>query len=221
MKNLIPMEYKQQRVLITAQLAEAYGTDSIKIQQNFNNNKSRYKEGKHYFLLEGEALRQFKDDLENFEVAPKVNKLYLWTEKGAWLHAKSLNTDRVWEAYEMLIDEYYRVREDANKAVAQSIEDILITQLQSMKELRIKQEQQSEEIKLIKAKIENSLANYFTIVGYTSFIGLKVDNSIANWLGKKASKLSRERGIWTGKVSDPRFGKVNTYHLDVLREVFL
>ena len=109
MSNLIPIVYQSQRILTSSQLAESYGTESIKIQQNFNNNKDRYIERKHFFLLEGEGLRDFKGNIENFEVAPNVNKLYLWTEKGAWLHAKSLNTDKAWEAYEMLVDEYYRV----------------------------------------------------------------------------------------------------------------
>ena len=29
-------------------------------------------------------------------------KLYLWTEKGALLHAKSLNNDKAWEVYDWL-----------------------------------------------------------------------------------------------------------------------
>ena len=37
--------------------------------------------------------------------------LYLWTEKGALLHAKSLNTNKAWEAYEYLVDFYFRVKE--------------------------------------------------------------------------------------------------------------
>jgi phage antirepressor YoqD-like protein len=97
------------RVLTSFQLAAAYGTESVKIHQNFNNNKDRYKNGKHFILLQNEDLKTFKRNFENFEVAQNVNKLYLWTEKGAWLHAKSLNTDQAWEAYEMLVDEYYRM----------------------------------------------------------------------------------------------------------------
>ncbi|EKN67843.1 ORF6C domain-containing protein [Schinkia azotoformans] len=99
------------RVLASTQLAEAYGTEPVKIQQNFNNNKNRYKEGKHFILLQGDELKEFKRNFENFEVAQNVNKLYLWTEKGAWLHAKSLNTDKAWDAFELLVDAYYTVKE--------------------------------------------------------------------------------------------------------------
>ncbi|WP_207642469.1 hypothetical protein [Desulfosporosinus sp. I2] len=34
------------------------------------------------------------------------------TITGAWLHAKSLNTDRAWKAYETLVDDYYRVMDE-------------------------------------------------------------------------------------------------------------
>ncbi|MCM0627006.1 ORF6C domain-containing protein [Lysinibacillus sp. OL1_EC] len=110
--ELVVIELRGKRVLTTAQLAENYEAEEKLVQQNFNNNKERYKEGKHFILLQGEELKAFKHDFENLGVVKKnTSSLYLWTEKGAWLHAKSLNTDRAWEAYELLVDEYYKVIE--------------------------------------------------------------------------------------------------------------
>jgi len=104
------IEHQNQRILTTAQLATAYGTDEKRISENFVNNKDRYTEGKHFYSLSGEQLKAFKEGspqiAEYLKYAPSV---YLWTEKGAWLHAKSLNTDRAWEAYEKLVDDYFRV----------------------------------------------------------------------------------------------------------------
>lgn len=98
MNTLQIIVHDNRRLLTTNQLSESYGTEDKLIQQNFNNNKSRYKEGKHFILLQGEELRDFKRDFENLGVAPNTNRLYLWTEKGVWLHAKSLNTDAAWDA---------------------------------------------------------------------------------------------------------------------------
>lgn len=112
--NIQVLEQQGQRVLTTAQLAEAYGTDSDHIHDNFQNNRDRYTEEKHYLELKGEALKYFKATQKisgNLKFAPV---LYLWTEKGAWLHAKSLNTDKAWDAYEMLVDEYYSLKEKTN-----------------------------------------------------------------------------------------------------------
>ncbi|MCM3079617.1 ORF6C domain-containing protein [Brevibacillus invocatus] len=112
MSKMQVLAYAGQRVLTTAQLAESYGADSERIQKNFNYNKERYQEGKHYILLQGDDIREFRSNFSISEVAPNVNKLYLWTRKGAWMHAKSLNTDEAWEAYESLVDDYYRAIED-------------------------------------------------------------------------------------------------------------
>ena len=63
-------------------------------------------------MLEKQALREYK--ITNVEIQrslPKISKLYLWTEKGALLHAKSLNTDKAWEVYDYLVDFYFRVKE--------------------------------------------------------------------------------------------------------------
>lgn len=105
---LQPVEYSNHRILTTQQLAGYYGTEAITLQQNFNNNKNRYTESKHYFFLQGEYLKDFLR-LEIFESQnrSKIRSLYLWTERGAFLHAKSLNTDTAWDAYERLVDFYF------------------------------------------------------------------------------------------------------------------
>ena len=104
MNELAVTEYKEIRVLTTQQIADAYGTDSKTISYNFNHNKERYSEGKHFILLEGNDLRAFR---EIHDLPSNLNKMYLWTEKGAFLHAKSLNTDKAWEVYDHLVDTYF------------------------------------------------------------------------------------------------------------------
>ena len=99
-------EYKDIRVLTTQQIADAYGTGTEVITKNFNRNKERYLEGKHFICLEGNELKEFKTTGQ-FDLSSRINKLYLWTEKGAFLHAKSLNTDKAWEVYDRLVDEYF------------------------------------------------------------------------------------------------------------------
>lgn len=111
MNNLVPIEHNGKRVLTTQQLAEKYECEPIQIQQNFLNNKDHYQEGVHYFKLEGQELRNFKNGLENFEVVgTRVNSIYLWTERGCLFHAKSLGTDRAWEVYEGLVEHYFNTK---------------------------------------------------------------------------------------------------------------
>lgn len=111
MNKPTPIEHNSQRVLTTAQLADSFDTDSKIISKNFERNESRYVEGKHFFTLKGEELKEFKASRQNDDNLKFAPIIYIWTEKGAWLHAKSLNTDQAWDAYEALVDEYYRVKQ--------------------------------------------------------------------------------------------------------------
>ncbi|HBG8727182.1 TPA: ORF6N domain-containing protein, partial [Clostridioides difficile] len=96
MNNLQVIERNNERVLTTQQLADVYETEIRNISNNFNNNKERFIEGKHYFCLHGDDLRAFKRNSYDIGIAPNVNKLYLWTERGANRHCKILDTDKAW-----------------------------------------------------------------------------------------------------------------------------
>lgn len=114
MNKLMPVEFKGMRVLLTKQLADVYECNEQQIQQNFNNHIDKFESGKHYYLLQGEELREFKHNIDIIEVAHNVNKLYLWTERGANRHCKILDTDKAWEQFDNLEEVYFRVK-DQNK----------------------------------------------------------------------------------------------------------
>lgn len=54
------IELEGMRVLTTSQLAHSFGIDSKILLHNFQRNINHYVEGKHYFPLNGKALKQFK-----------------------------------------------------------------------------------------------------------------------------------------------------------------
>ena len=59
--NDMIMKYNTVPVITTKQLAEAYGTNNQVVSKNFNRNKNRFQEGKHYFLLKGNDLDAFRE----------------------------------------------------------------------------------------------------------------------------------------------------------------
>ena len=130
MEKLQIIEKENQRVLTTAVLAQEYETTTQIIINNFNRNKERYINGKHYYCLEGEELKDFKTTTQIDLSLNKVNKLYLWTERGALLHAKSLNTDRAWEVYDILVETYFKKQVTATNT---SINDLEKTKLEIQK----------------------------------------------------------------------------------------
>lgn len=111
MSNLMPIEFKNQRILTTDQLAEVYETEPRRITENFSRNEKYFAEGIHYYLLQGDELREFKHEVAESVVAKNVNKLYLWTERGANRHCKILDTDKAWGQFDNLEETYFRVKE--------------------------------------------------------------------------------------------------------------
>ena len=201
MDNLQITEYKNIRVLTTQQIAEAYGTDNKTISYNFNHNKDRYIDGKHFICLTGEELRAFR---EIHDLPSNLNKIYLWTEKGAFLHAKSLNTDTAWEVYDRLVDNYF----DKKKAID-------LTQLspelqmfnkifQSVAEQQLEQKRQAEKI----AEVENRVDSIRKVVSLdttswkddTGKILKKIGTSLGG--GQAYSQVRNE----SYELLDKRFG---------------
>ncbi|HHX9848749.1 TPA: ORF6N domain-containing protein [Salmonella bongori] len=107
-ENLPVVTYNTLPVVTTDMLAQVYGTETIRIQQNHKRNDDRFIEGKHFFKLEGTKLKAFKNRLSLSEsVGKRARSLVLWTERGAARHAKMLETDQAWEVFEKLEDCYF------------------------------------------------------------------------------------------------------------------
>lgn len=141
MSDLIPVEYRTERVLTTEQLAQAYECETNNIKKNFTVNKDRFEEGKHYYLLKGDALRAFKDEVTNRNLVGKnASHLYLWTRRGASRHSKMLGTDRAWEMFDALEESYFNPRPKALTPAEQMAQGLLAAQkLLAEKDKRIEE----------------------------------------------------------------------------------
>ncbi|EOQ4977691.1 ORF6N domain-containing protein [Escherichia coli] len=116
-ETLSPITHNQIPVITTELLAQLYGTEPVRIRQNHHENKVRFVEGKHFFKVVGNDLKELRVTLSNsqnlqpslrgLQISPKARSLILWTERGAARHAKMLETDRAWEVFEKLEDCYF------------------------------------------------------------------------------------------------------------------
>ncbi|KFC88048.1 MAG: ORF6N domain-containing protein [Hafnia alvei] len=110
-KDLKVIEYRNQRVVSNEQMASGYGTDPIRIRQNYHENKDRFVEGKHYFKVVGAELNNLRVAFNYLQISSKTRSLMLWTERGAANHAKMLETDQAWEYYNDLTEFYFTQRD--------------------------------------------------------------------------------------------------------------
>lgn len=169
------VEYKNMRVLTTQQLADSYRSSTDTITKNFNRNKDRYIEGKHYMCLKGDELRSFRATGQ-IDLLPNVHTLYLWTQKGTLLHAKSLNIDVAWEVYGRLVDNYF------SKATALDVSQLsqelqmfkqlfttVASQQLEQKRIAAEQKQQAEQLNRIEQKQETIIETFVSASDYENF----------------------------------------------------
>lgn len=127
MDELQIIEHKGIRVLTTRQLAEVYETSTENIKQNFKRNKGRFIEGRDYYLLKGEQLKEFlqvtNSHLQN---QSKIKSMYLWTERGANRHSKILDTDQAWKQFDVLEETYFKVKYNTIERAKRWIEEEMV-----------------------------------------------------------------------------------------------
>jgi hypothetical protein len=111
-RDLQHIEYRGQRVVTTEQMAAGYGTDEVNIRKNLSRNLDRFEEGKHYFLLTGSELKEFKNLVPKSHLVSKhTSQLILWTERGAARMSKIVDTDQAWGYHEYLVEFYFTQRD--------------------------------------------------------------------------------------------------------------
>ena len=224
MNELTVLEHNSIRVMTTEQLAEAYGCAPKQIQQNFNNNRVRFIAGKHFFVLEGQDLQTFRLQVENIElqISPKTRHLYLWTERGAARHSKMLGTERAWDVFEQLEDSYFKVAKNMTpeEFLLYSVQR-MVEQAKAIKTANARIDKVDERLLEVESKQMTIDEHHYTIIGYANLTGVRgVGRDAAARLGRRASAMSRKQGYHIGKEYDAKYGMVNTYHVDVLQEVF-
>ncbi|APH98296.1 ORF6N domain-containing protein [Escherichia coli] len=124
-ETLSPITHNQIPVITTELLAQLYCTEINNIKVNYTRNSERFVEGKHFFKVVGDELKNLRVTLSNSQtpVSPKTRSLILWTERGAARHAKMLETDQAWDVFEKLEDCYFRQKDPSAPASCQKSYD--------------------------------------------------------------------------------------------------
>lgn len=64
-------------------------------------------------------------------------------------------------------------------------------------------------------------SHQLTVIAYANMKGIRADDYNSSVVGRKATKLCKERNVLIGKVVDSRYGLINTYPEEILDEIFL
>lgn len=237
------IQYKSVPVMTTEQMAEFYGTNQVRIRQNYDRNNKRFSEGKHFFKIEGDDLRELKNSLSSLKIlSPNTRSLTLWTEKGAARHAKILDTDQAWDIFEQLEEVYFSIKEKSYLPVLPSyaIEDPIERAKKWIEEEKQKQLAIQERDHAIATKAEIGSRREATAMGRLSAkvkevesLKVQLDKSL-DFASIKAVEIATGRKFgwhqlrkWSKAnsseiktIPDPNFGEVKTYHKDAWLAVY-
>jgi phage regulator Rha-like protein len=98
--------------------------------------------------------------------------------------------------------------------------EMLLEAVKMLVENNRKTRELEQRVKAIEERpVINAPIEHFSIMGHCKNIGKQVTLRQSQRLSWKCKTLCNELGLVIGKISDPRFGSVNTYPLDVLKEI--
>lgn len=119
------------KAMLVKEIANIHGRELKVINQNINNNISRFKKGIDIVdLKNGHFELPLKElGFSNRDISISKN-IYLLSERGYAKLLKILEDDVAWEQYEKLVDGYFNMRGQTKPTC---IEDVLIQSLQEMK----------------------------------------------------------------------------------------
>ena len=132
----------------TEQLAQAYEWEPKQIKQNFNNNKAHFEEGRHYYKVEGDELKDLRVENIDLQISPKTRCLYLWTRRGVARHCKMLGTDRAWDMFDCLEENYFNPKQTMTAA------DMFLQNAKLMKEHELQLAKLTKENKELKQETQ-------------------------------------------------------------------
>ena len=133
-----------------------------------------------------------------------------------------LGTNRAWDVFEELEESYFNLMRNMTpeEFLLYSVQ-CLVEQAKAIKAANARIDKVDERLLDVESRQMTIDQHHYTIIGYANLMGIRgVSRDIAVGLGRKASAMSRKQGYHIGKEYDAKYGVVNTYHVDVLQEVF-
>ncbi|EKZ0111044.1 TPA: ORF6C domain-containing protein [Enterococcus faecalis] len=176
------IELNNERLLTTEQLAEFYGASETQIKTNFNRNKDKFIERKHYYRLEGQELKDFKNRVTDSNLVGKnASVLILWTKRGASRHSKMLGTDRAWNMYDELEENYF----NKQFKLPTSKRELALLALSA-------NEETNERVDVIEKEVADLKNNQKIDAGDYSYLSRRVHQRVAE-VAKGFGKITKEQ----------------------------
>lgn len=111
--------YKGQRVVTLKDIDTVHERPDGTARRNFNVNKQRFVEGKHFYIVSSDEIRT--SGLFPISDSDHMQKV-LMTEQGYLKLVKSFTDDLAWEVQDQLVDSYFKVRQVTSEELSPELQ---------------------------------------------------------------------------------------------------
>ncbi|PWL54597.1 MAG: hypothetical protein DBY38_03620, partial [Clostridium cadaveris] len=147
------------KAMLVKEIASIHGRDVGRINEAINRNRKRFKDGTDIIDLRWTevAIDLCVSGIYTQNSINASSNIYLLSERGYAKLLKILEDDMAWEQYEKLVDGYFNMRADMKEQSKPTcIEDLIIMQAQSLKDMREQVNQANYHALEAKAEAEKS-----------------------------------------------------------------
>ncbi|MBF0214135.1 MAG: ORF6N domain-containing protein [Magnetococcales bacterium] len=213
------IEYRGKRVVTFAMVDQVHQRPEGTARKRFNDNKERFIAEEDFFHL------SFHDvaSLSEFRTAglqPNSQGLVVLTQSGYLMLVKSFTDDLAWQVQRELVNRYFQTLPTSAAHQVYLMAKAVWEQELRVRHLEQTSDDQQRQIDAIARRQDDMDGDtgYMTALAFCRRESVPAPLSLARRLGVMASEMCRELGIRTGRVPDERWGAVNSYPIEVLKE---
>lgn len=216
--------------MLAKHIAEIHDKELKFVNQAINNNRKRFKDNIDIIDIKNSVdIINSLLELGVFSKQTIANSrnIYLLSERGYAKLIKIFDDDKSWELYDQLLDEYFELR-DGNivplNDKPMALEDILIQQLQQIKEFRLAQEAHDAKLKELENKANQQENKVIEMTKYISDVpDFKTIERAINTYARRSNKTQQQVRTEVYKRIDDIHGidlkvRLNNLHKKVQEE---
>ncbi|WP_081436221.1 ORF6N domain-containing protein [Magnetococcus marinus] len=212
------IEYKGSRVVTFAMVDQVHQRPEGTAKRNFHDNRPRFEENVDFAKI---SKDEFRTDLwESFGFSKFASSGILLTQTGYLMLVKSFTDDLAWKVQRELVNRYFRTAPTSTAHQLYLMAKANWEQEQRLSQIAELQHNQQQQLDALAQRQSDMDGNtgYMTALAYCRKESIPAPLAYAKQLGIKASEMCRNLAIRMGQVPDERWGSVNSYPIEILRE---
>ena len=196
--KILKKEFNGEKVLTAWDIAKIHGREPREVNQNLKNLKGKMVEGEDYYLIPRTEINKSNILIQEF-IPNNVKNITLFNESGYLLISRTFDDEFSWKLQKFLIKNYFNMQKLMHSIQNGEIE---IRRKEEPTEFEIRKlENESEMIRLEKAKLLERLANSITNEKMKNTLIIHSANTVTGQLLLEPEKAER-RSYTAGEISE-------------------